>query len=110
MTEAKKLNVAVVGCGYWGPNLIRNFRALPGCHMKAMCDSSVQRVRHLKSLYPEVEGRLDFDEIVNAKEIDAIAIATPVKHHYAMAKASLLAGKTPFWKSRWPRPWPNVRN
>src|SRR5213594_967360 len=88
MSDSTKINLAVVGCGYWGPNLIRNFRSLPNCNMKAMCDASIHRIRHLKGIYPEVEGRLDFDEVVNAKDIDAIAIVTPVKSHFTMAKAS----------------------
>src|SRR6185295_20116229 len=61
-----------------------------------MCDVSSQRIKHLKSLYPDVEGRLDFDELVSSPDVDAIAIATPVKYHHPMAKASLLAGKHTF--------------
>src|SRR5438445_798764 len=85
--------VGVVGCGYWGPNLIRNFRQLPDCTLKLMCDTSEQRLAHLKSLYPEVEGHKDFGHLLNGAELDAVIIATPVRFHYAMAKASLLAGK-----------------
>src|SRR6059058_4404060 len=85
--------VGVVGCGYWGPNLIRNFRQLPDCNLKLMCDTSEQRLAHLKSLYPEVEGHKDFGHLLNGAELDAVIIATPVRFHYAMAKASLLAGK-----------------
>ena len=74
MSILRNINVAIVGCGYWGPNLIRNFRALPGCHMRFMCDVSPQRIKHLKALYPDVEGRLDFAEVVNSPEVDAIAV------------------------------------
>lgn len=93
MNKLRQINICVVGCGYWGPNLIRNFRSLPGCNMKYMCDVSAPRITHLKSLYPEVEGRLDFEELLQNPDIDAVAIATPVKEHYSMAKASLSAGK-----------------
>jgi predicted dehydrogenase len=85
--------VGVVGCGYWGPNLVRNFRGLANCHLKAMCDVSETRLKHLRSLYSEVEGVTDFEHLLNGVGLDAVVVATPVKHHYALAKASLLAGK-----------------
>src|SRR2546430_13809745 len=88
-----QINVGVVGCGYWGPNLVRNFRQLPDCNLKLMCDTSEQRLAHLKSLYPEVEGHKDFGHLLNGAELDAGIIATPVRFHYAIAKASLLAGQ-----------------
>lgn len=90
---SKPLSVGVVGCGYWGPNLIRNFRTLPDCNVKLMCDLSTQRLKHMKSLYPEIEGVMEFDHVLNGAGLDAVVIATSVKQHYAMAKASLLAGK-----------------
>ena len=89
----KQINVGVVGCGYWGPNLIRNFRLLPDCGLKMMCDLDEQRLAHLKGLYPEVTGETDYKHMLNGANLDAIVIATAVKHHYPMAKASLLAGK-----------------
>src|SRR5438876_2114811 len=88
-----QISVGVVGCGYWGPNLVRNFRQLPECSLKLKCDNSEARLAHLKSLYPEVEGHKDFGHLLNGAELDAVIIATPVRFHYAMAKASLLAGK-----------------
>src|SRR5881296_2385953 len=90
------VSVGVVGCGYWGPNLVRNFRQLPECSLKLMCDTSEARLAHLKSLYPEVEGHKDFGHLLNGAGLDAVIIATPVRFHYAMAKASLLAGKHTF--------------
>lgn len=92
----RKLKVGVVGCGYWGPNLIRNFRSLPGCQLKIMCDLSQQRLMHLKTLYPEVQRATDYGHVLNGVELDAVVIATSVKSHYPMAKASLLAGKHTF--------------
>jgi predicted dehydrogenase len=92
----KQIKVGVVGCGYWGPNLIRNFRALPDCSLKMMCDVSEERLLHLKNLYPEVEGATDFNAMINNGGLDAVVIATSVKLHYPMAKASLLAGKHTF--------------
>jgi predicted dehydrogenase len=93
---SKTISVGVVGCGYWGPNLIRNFRSLPDCHLKSMCDQSKDRLKHLKTLYPEVEAISEFDALVKDPEIDSIVIATAVRLHYKMAKESLLAGKHTF--------------
>ena len=89
----KPLSVGVVGCGYWGPNLIRNFHSLPNCNVRAMCDTNVQRLSHLKTLYSDVEGTTDFAHLLNGMNLDATVIATSVKHHFPLAKASLLAGK-----------------
>jgi predicted dehydrogenase len=92
----KQINVGVVGCGYWGPNLIRNFRSLPDCNLKLMCDISEARLKHLRTLYPEVAGETDFNHALNGAGLDAVVIATAVRFHYPMAKASLLAGKHTF--------------
>jgi predicted dehydrogenase len=92
----KRIKVGVVGCGYWGPNLVRNFRSIPGCELKAMCDISEQRLAHLNTLYPEIEGTTDYNHALNGIGLDAVVIATAVKLHYPMAKASLLAGKHTF--------------
>lgn len=89
----KLLSVGVVGCGYWGPNLVRNFRSLPDCSLKSICDVSEDRLRHLKSLYSEVQGETKYDQLLGDSSLDAIIVATAVKHHFPMARASLLAGK-----------------
>ncbi len=92
-----KISVGVVGCGYWGPNLIRNFRALPDCHLKMMCDVNQNRLKHLRGLYPEVEGETDYAKMLNGEaNLDAVVIATSVRYHHQMAKASLMAGKHTF--------------
>src|SRR5215831_12502244 len=94
MTNMKQpIVVGVVGCGYWGPNLVRNFKGLPNCNLKAMCDVSEARLKHMRSLYSDVEGVSDFEHLLNGVGLDAVVVAAPVKHHYALAKASLLAGK-----------------
>jgi predicted dehydrogenase len=92
----RSLSVGVVGCGYWGPLLVRNFKGLPNCNLKALCDVSDNRLQHLKALYPEVEAVTDHEQFLNGLNLDAIVVATPVRHHYALAKASLLAGKHTF--------------
>ncbi len=92
----KQIKVGVVGLGYWGPNLLRNFRSLPDCSVGLMCDVNEQRLNHLRSLYPEVTGGADFNHMLNGAGLDAVVIATAVRTHYQMAKASLLAGKHTF--------------
>jgi predicted dehydrogenase len=92
----KPIKVGVVGCGYWGPNLIRNFRSLPDCSLKMICDVSESRLAHLKALYPEVEGQTDYHHMLNGVGLDAVIIATSVKSHYPLARASLLSGKHTF--------------
>lgn len=85
--------LGVIGCGYWGPNLVRNFNGLPNCRVKAMCDLNEARLKHMREVYPEVLGLTDYHEFLNGIGLDAVVIATPVKHHFPLAKASLLAGK-----------------
>src|SRR6201981_1133241 len=92
----RPIAVGVVGCGYWGRNLVRNFKGLPNCNLKAMCDTSEARLAHLRSLYSDVEGVTDYEHLLNGVGLDAVVVATPVKHHYLLAKASLLAGKHTF--------------
>ncbi|MGA2173968.1 MAG: Gfo/Idh/MocA family oxidoreductase [Verrucomicrobiota bacterium] len=93
---SKQTKVGVVGCGYWGPNLVRNFRSLPDCQLRMMCDISKDRLKHLTSLYPDVEGDVDYDHMLNGVGLDAVVVATSVKLHYPMAKAALLSGKHTF--------------
>ncbi len=90
------INIAVAGCGYWGPNLIRNFRSLSDVAVRQVCDLDTSRLARMTQLYPEVEVTTDYDELVQNPDIDAIAIATPVQQHYDFARKSLLAGKHTF--------------
>lgn len=92
----KPIKIGVVGCGYWGPNLVRNLRSLSDCSLKIMCDLNQERLFHLKSLYPDVEATRDYSQMLNGVGLDAVVIATAVKSHYPLAKASLLAGKHTF--------------
>jgi predicted dehydrogenase len=90
------LNLAVIGCGYWGPNLVRNFNSLSDCNVVAVCDACGDRLTHMKKLYPHLSMITDADEIFADESIDAVAIATPVNFHYKLAMKSLGAGKHTF--------------
>lgn len=92
----KTIRAGVVGCGYWGPNLIRNLRQSPDCHLKVICDSSESRLAHMRRLHPDVATTFQYSELLKDSEIDAVVIATPVRFHFEMAKAALNAGKHVF--------------
>jgi len=87
------LNVAVIGCGYWGPNLIRNFNSAPNCTLKTLCDANQKRLDAMKGLYPNVQTTTDYNQVINDPEIQAIVIALPVHLHHPVAKAALENGK-----------------
>ena len=87
------ITVAVVGCGYWGPNLVRNFKTLPEADMKMVCDPDPDRLAYLRTLYPEMQLVASFEEVVKDRSIDAVAIATPPPFHFPMARKSICAGK-----------------
>lgn len=89
-------NVAVVGCGYWGPNLIRNFNSLAECRVKTICDLDRGRLEHLARTYPGTTVTTDFAEVVADPGVDAVAIATPVRGHFPLAEQCLKAGKHTF--------------
>ena len=92
----KAIKVGAVGCGYWGPNLIRNLGQLPDCQLKVICDASAQRLSHMRRLHPGIATTSRFEDVLNDAEIQAVVIATPVRFHYEMAKACLNAGKHVF--------------
>jgi predicted dehydrogenase len=90
------VKVGVVGCGYWGPNLVRNLRQAPDCQLKVVCDASESRLAHMHRLYPEVAVTRRYEDLLQDPELDAVVIATPVRFHYEMAKAALSLGKHVF--------------
>ena len=89
----KQVNIGVVGCGYWGPNLVRNFYGNKKFQIVKIADSRQERLDTVKRNYPQVETTLYPDDIINDSLIDAVAIATPVFTHFKFAKASLVQGK-----------------
>lgn len=87
------VRVGVVGCGYWGPNIIRNFSALRDCELRVICDSNAGRLEPFGRRYPSARTEGDFAAMIADPELDAVAICTPVHTHYPLAKAALEAGK-----------------
>ncbi|MCX8052295.1 MAG: Gfo/Idh/MocA family oxidoreductase, partial [Armatimonadetes bacterium] len=87
------VRIGVVGAGYWGPNIIRNFYQIPTCEMAVCCDLDEKRLKHMKTLYPMIETTTNYDDIVNDSSIDAVAVCTHVSAHYPLAKKALESGK-----------------
>lgn len=87
------ITIGVIGYGYWGPNLARNFNLLPSAKLTAVCDLVPARLERMHILHPDVNGFTDFEKMLRETHLDAIVIATPLRTHHAIAKACLLAGK-----------------
>lgn len=87
------MRIGVVGAGYWGPNIIRNFYQIPTCEMAVCCDMDEKRLAHMRNLYPGVATTTNYDDLVGDDSIDAIAVCTHVSAHYPLAKKALEAGK-----------------
>lgn len=87
------MQLAIVGYGYWGPNLLRNFSALEGCSVKTLCDLNIDRLKLAQKSYPNLSITSSLDEVMKDASIDAIVVATPVFMHYEIASKALQAGK-----------------
>ena len=87
------INIGVIGYGYWGPNLVRNFSELPRARLAAVSDLDPARLKLVSARYPAVETTTDPQKLFRDPKIDAIAIATPVSTHFELAIAALRAGK-----------------
>ena len=90
------MNIAVVGLGYWGPNLLRNLYETRRCQRLVACDLDQRKLERVQLRYPSVEVTTDFQSLIADQEIDAMVIATPVSTHAPLAQAALEAGKHVF--------------
>jgi predicted dehydrogenase len=87
------MNIGIIGFGYWGPNLVRNFNAQPNCTIKAVADANPNRLAQINKQYPNVKALQNADDLLNDTEIDAVIIATPVFSHFPLAQKALQNGK-----------------
>lgn len=94
--QREAVGVGIIGAGYWGPNLIRNFNSLPGCHVRWVCERKSGRLQYVHERWPHIPVTEDHTEILKDPSVDAIIIATPVSTHCALATAALEAGKHVF--------------
>jgi predicted dehydrogenase len=92
-SESQAVGVAVIGYGYWGPNLVRNFASIEGSQVIAISDLDPEKLTAGTRFLPGITGTTDFRDLLKDSRIDAIAIATPVRTHYEVALAALRAGK-----------------
>ena len=112
------IRFGVIGYGYWGPNIVRNLRALDSTQVVAVCDKSEVSLRRRKQAFPEVRVTQDASEILTSPDIDAVAVVTPVWTHFDWPRPRLRTANTSLSKSRSPqrprRPrnsssWPSER-
>ncbi len=91
------LKIGVIGYGYWGPNIVRNFNTANGSSVIAVCDMNAQTLKNkVKKNYPNIKTTTEIDEVINDTEVDAVAVVTPVFTHFEIAKKALEAGKSIF--------------
>ena len=84
---------ALIGCGYWGPNHLRNFGALAGCKVSAVVDRDADRLSRIADMYPHIQTEKDAAAVLNDPMIDAVIVATPTSTHHAVVSQALKAGK-----------------
>ncbi|MDZ7374225.1 MAG: Gfo/Idh/MocA family oxidoreductase [candidate division KSB1 bacterium] len=87
------VNVALVGYGYWGPNVARNLHELPNCRFQVCCDLDPARLALAQARFPQIRVTSQYSDVLSDEGIEAVVIATPARSHFALAKAALLAGK-----------------
>ena len=90
------LRVGVVGYGYWGPNIVRNFHSLDGSRVAMVCDKSPDALKRVSKSFPGIPVTTDPCELIRSPEIDVVAVVTPVWTHYELAKLALENGKHVF--------------
>ena len=87
------INIGVIGCGYWGPNLLRNFAENETAQLRWICDTDEMRLAAMGRRYPGARTTTDSKELISDGDLDAIAVVTPVATHFQIARDALLAGK-----------------
>lgn len=89
----KKIKIGVIGYGYWGPNLVRNFSSISEAELVGVSDLRSEMLTKVKNQYPSIEVTTNCQDLFDNPNIDAIAIATPVSTHFKLALAALKSGK-----------------
>lgn len=87
------LQIAVIGCGYWGPNVVRTFSGLDSCGIKTVCDKQKGRLEFIQKQFPHIAVTTEVEKVLRDPEIHAVAIATPIETHFEVIREALLAGK-----------------
>src|SRR5271156_661750 len=95
-SKTSMIRFGVIGYGYWGPNIVRNFHGQDGSHVVAVCDKNPKSLQRVQQAYPDIRTTDECKDLLTATDIDAIAIVTPVWTHFDLAKAALENGKHVF--------------
>jgi predicted dehydrogenase len=91
--EPQRLGLAVIGAGYWGPNLVRTAQLTDGVHLRYLCDLDVDRARRVLGEYSTIRASASLDEVLADPDVSAVAVATPAATHLPVVRAALAAGK-----------------
>src|SRR2546429_1389322 len=92
----KQIALAQIGCGYWGPNLLRNFSAQPDCWVKLVADTNEERLAYVAANFPKTQTVKQIESVLSDPEIDAVIVATPAASHYQLTKRVLESNKHVF--------------
>ena len=90
------IKIGVIGYGYWGPNIVRNFQGIEHGSVRAVCDLNPKNLARVQKSYPTIETTANYRDLCASSELDAIAVVTPVASHYPMVKTALEHGKHVF--------------
>ena len=90
------IKIGIIGYGYWGPRIVRNFHGIEGAEVAVICDKSAASLKRAAHDYPHVRLTSDLAEVLAAPDIDAVAVITPVWTHFELAHAALENGKHVF--------------
>jgi predicted dehydrogenase len=91
--SATKINLGMVGLGGWGKFVVRNFANTPNCRLTTICDATPRTLKSQSRLYPQARATTHYEDLLQDRSLDAVALATPAPYHYEMARAALLADK-----------------
>lgn len=94
--DARRLGIGIVGYGYWGPNLVRNFMECEAADVRRICDKSPERLTHVRARYPGAAVTESSDEVIEDERVEAVVVATPISTHYGLAKRAIQADKHVF--------------
>src|SRR6202521_4871753 len=95
-SSSNVIKIGVIGYGYWGPNIVRNFHGKEGAHVVAVCDKSPKSLQRVRQAFPDMHTTSDCRELLTSPDVDAVAVVTPVWTHFELAKTALENGKHVF--------------
>src|SRR5437016_2232717 len=95
-TTCDLIKIGVIGYGYWGPNVVRNFHSATGASVACVCDLDSRSLERVGRTYPSIGVTTNPDDILTDPQIDAVAIVTPLAHHFNLAEKALKNGKSIF--------------